>query len=140
MQELLDEMSTNGGLLGLSGLSSDVRDLEEAAEQGHERADFALKVFVESIRQYLGSYLVVLGGADAIVFTGGIGENSQRIRREVCAGLDWAGITLDKEKNGAVKRGAEACISADNSRTQIWVVPTNEEIVVARQTVEAVGK
>ena len=140
MQELLDEMSTNGGLLGLSGLSSDVRDLEEAAEQGHERADFALKVFVASIRQYLGSYLVVLGGADAIVFTGGIGENSQRIRREVCAGLDWAGINLDEEKNGAVERDAEVCISADDSRTQIWVVPTNEEIVVARQTVEAVGE
>ena len=139
-EELLDEMSTNGGLLGLSGLSSDVRDLEEAAEQGHERADFALKVFVESIRQYLGSYLVVLGGADAIVFTGGIGENSQRIRREVCAGLDWAGIALDEEKNGAVERDAEVCISADDSRTQIWVVPTNEEIVVARQTVEAVGQ
>jgi acetate kinase len=139
MQELLDEMSTNGGLLGLSGLSSDVRDLEEAAEQGHERADFALKVFVASIRQYLGSYLVVLGGADAIVFTGGIGENSQRIRRDVCAGLDWAGIALDEEKNGAVERDAEVCISTDDSRTQIWVVPTNEEIVVARQTVEAVG-
>ncbi len=138
-EELLEEMSTNGGLLGLSGLSSDVRDLEEAAENGHERADFALKVFVASIRQYLGSYLVVLGGADAIVFTGGIGENSQRIRREVCAGLDWAGISLDEEKNGAVERDAEVCISADDSRTQIWVVPTNEEIVVARQTVEAVG-
>jgi acetate kinase len=139
MQELLDEMSTNGGLLGLSGLSSDVRDLEEAASNGHERADFALKVFVASIRQYLGSYLVVLGGADAIVFTGGIGENSQRIRREVCTGLDWAGITLDEEKNGAVERDAEVCISSDDSRTQIWVVPTNEEIVVARQTMEAVG-
>lgn len=137
-EELLEEMSTNGGLLGLSGLSSDVRDLEEAASNGHERADFALKVFVESIRQYLGSYLVVLGGADAIVFTGGIGENSQRIRREVCAGLDWAGISLDEEKNGTVERDAEVCISADDSRTQIWVVPTNEEIVVARQTVEAV--
>ena len=138
-EELLEEMSTNGGLLGLSGLSSDVRDLEEAASNGHEQADFALKVFVASIRQYLGSYLVVLGGADAIVFTGGIGENSQRIRREVCAGLDWAGISLDEEKNGAVERDAEVCISADDSRTQIWVVPTNEEIVVARQTVEAVG-
>lgn len=139
-EELLDEMSTNGGLLGLSGLSSDVRDLEEAASNGHERADFALKVFVASIRQYLGSYLVVLGGADAIVFAGGIGENSQRIRREVCAGLEWAGIILDEEKNGAVERDGEVCISADDSRTQIWVVPTNEEIVVARQTVEAVGQ
>ena len=149
MQELLDEMSTNGGLLGLSGLSSDVRDLEEAAAQGHERADFALKVFVASIRQYLGSYLVVLGGADAIVFTGGIGENSVRIRREVCAGLEWAGIELD-EGQGVRDEGQEGStvslldgerrISKDGSKTQVWVVPTNEEIVVARQTAEAVGE
>ena len=138
MDELLKEMSSNGGLLGLSGLSSDVRDLEEAAAKGHERADFALKVFVASIRQYLGSYLVVLGGADAIVFTGGIGENSVRIRRDVCEGLEWAGISLDETKNTSVERGSESCVSSDNSKTQIWVVPTNEEIVVARQTVEIV--
>ncbi len=140
MSELLEEMSSRGGLLGLSGLSSDVRDLEEAATKGHERADFALKVFVASIRQYLGSYLVVLGGADAIVFTGGIGENSQRIRRDVCAGLEWAGISLDETLNNSLPRGAEACLSSASSKTQIWVVPTNEEIVVARQTVEAVSR
>jgi len=139
MDELLKEMSSNGGLLGLSGLSSDVRDLEEAAANGHERADFALKVFVASIRQYLGSYLIVLGGADAIVFTGGIGENSERIRRDVCEGLEWAGIVLDETKNTSVNRGSESCVSSGNSKTQIWVVPTNEEIVVARQTVEAIG-
>lgn len=140
VSELLEEMSSRGGLLGLSGLSGDVRDLEEAAAKGHERADFALKTFVASIRQYLGSYLVVLGGADAIVFTGGIGENSQRIRSDVCTNLGWAGISLDEEKNRAVARGAEACLSTASSKTQIWVVPTNEEIVVARQTVEAVTK
>ena len=139
MQELLTEMSSNGGLLGLSGLSGDVRDLEEAADGGHERADFALQVFVASIRQYLGSYLVVLGGADAIVFTGGIGENSMRIRRDVCRGLEWAGIVLDASRNSSVVRDSETCISDDGSQTQIWVVPTNEEIVVARQTVEAIG-
>lgn len=139
MSELLEEMSSRGGLLGLSGLSGDVRDLEEAASKGNGQADFALKVFVASIRQYLGSYLVVLGGADAIVFTGGIGENSQRIRRDVCSNLDWAGITLDECKNQGVPRGGEICISTPSSKTQVWVVPTNEEIVVARQTVEAVG-
>lgn len=139
MSQLLEEMSSNGGLQGLSGLSGDVRDLEEAAAKGHERADFALKVFIASIRQYLGSYLVVLGGADAIVFTGGIGENSTVIREGVCRDLEWAGISLDGSKNTSVARGSEACISAAGSKTQIWVVPTNEEIVVARQTVEAVG-
>ena len=125
MQELLDEMSTKGGLLGLSGLSSDARDVEEAAANGNEQADFALKVFVASIRQYLGSYLVVLGGVDAIVFTGGIGENSQRVRRDVCAGLEWAGIVLDEQKNNSVARGSEACVSSDDSKAQIWVIPTN---------------
>jgi acetate kinase len=147
MQELLDEMSTNGGLLGLSGLSSDVRDLEEAAAEGHERADFALKVFVASIRQYLGSYLVVLGGADAIVFTGGIGENSVRIRQEVCAGLEWAGICLaegqvvsdEGQSVASPLLAGERRISSDESKTQVWVVPTNEEIVVARQTAALVG-
>ncbi|MFP6763799.1 MAG: acetate/propionate family kinase [Planctomycetaceae bacterium] len=138
MQELLTEMSSNGGLLGLSGLSGDVRDLEQAADDGHERAAFALQVFVASIRQYLGSYLVVLGGADAIVFTGGIGENSVRIRRDVCRGLEWAGIVLDESQNNSVVRDGENCISSDGSQTQIWVIPTNEEIVVARQTVEAI--
>jgi len=139
MQELLTEMSSRGGLLGLSGLSGDVRDLEQAAESGHERAEFALKVFVASIRQYLGSYLVVLGGADAIVFTGGIGENSVRIRRDVCDGLEWAGIGLDEDRNSSAVRGSESCISSDGSQAQVWIVPTNEEIVVARQTVEAIG-
>ncbi|MBI1313109.1 acetate/propionate family kinase [bacterium] len=147
MQELLDEMSTNGGLLGLSGLSSDAREVEEAAVNGNEQADFALKVFVASIRQYLGSYLVVLGGADAIVFTGGIGENSERVRRDVCAGLEWAGIELGEGQEARGKGDdfsvpllpGERLISSETSKTQVWVIPTNEEIVVARQTVEAIG-
>ena len=136
--EILEDLSNKSGLLGMSGLSGDVRDLENAAAAGHERADLALKVFVQSIRQYLGAYLTVLGGADAIVFTGGIGENSTRIRRDVCAGMEWAGIILDPQKNEAVKRGSESALEATGSKTAIWVVPTNEEIVVARQTAEAI--
>ncbi len=132
MQELLDEMSTQGGLLGLSGLSSDARDVEEAAAGGNEQADFALKVFVASIRQYLGSYLVVLGGADAIVFTGGIGENGKRVRAQVCQGLEQLGIELCSEQNE--QHQGEGRISTDSSRVQIWVTPTNEELIVARQT------
>lgn len=139
LEQLLADLANKSGLLGLSGLSGDVRDLEEAATKGDGRADLALKVFTQSIRQYLGAYLTILGGADAIVFTGGIGENSVRVRRDVCAKLAWAGIELDARKNESVQRGGETCLSNDTSRTQIWVIPTNEEIVVARQTAEKLG-
>jgi acetate kinase len=137
LEQLLSELSNQGGLLGISGLSQDVRDLEQAAAQGHVRAKLALDVFISSIRQYLGGYLAVLGGADAIVFSGGIGENSQLIRSGVCAGMDWAGIVLDEARNQSAR--GEARISTDGSTTQIWVVPTNEEIVVARQSAQAIG-
>jgi acetate kinase len=136
LEQLLEDLSSRSGLLGISGLSADVRDLEEAAARGHARADLALDVFVAEIRRYLGSYLAVLNGADAIVFTGGIGENSRRIRRGVCEYLDFAGIRLDAARNESAK--GECRISADGSKTEIWVLPTNEELVVARQTAEAV--
>lgn len=137
LEKILEELSSKGGLLGISGISPDVRDIEEAAAKGNARAQLALDVFVASIRQYLGSYLTVLGGADAIVFSAGIGENSSVIRAAVCRNMEWAGIELDQAKNESLPRGSEARISTDTSRVQIWVVPTNEEIVVARQTVEA---
>ncbi len=137
LAQILEDLSSKGGLLGVSGLSQDARDVEEAAAKGHVRAQLALDVFVASIRQYLGAYLTVLGGADAIVFSGGIGENSQVIRAGVCRGMEWAGIVLDEARNSSLPRGSESSISTADSRTQIWVVPTNEEIVVARQTVEA---
>lgn len=134
--QILEDLSGKGGLLGMSGLSADVRDLEKAAGEGHARADLALNVFAGSIRQFIGAYLTVLNGADAIVFTGGIGENSQRIRRDSIRNLDFAGIKLDAELNKTAK--GEGKISASDSKTEIWIVPTNEEIVVARQSVEAV--
>lgn len=137
LEKVLEELSSKGGLLGVSGLSADVRDLEEAAAKGHARAKLALDLFVASIRQYLGAYLTILGGADAIVFSGGIGENSSLIRSGVCRNMSWAGIDLDDAKNTNVARGSEAEVSANGSKTQIWVIPTNEEIVVARQSVEA---
>ena len=136
LSEILDDLSERSGLLGLSGVSPDMRDVEEAAAKGNELAELALNVFAASIRQYLSSYLVVLNGADAIVFTGGIGENSTRIRKQVCENLDFAGIELDLVKNESAK--GEVCLSTPKSRTQIWVVPTNEEIVVARQSLAAV--
>lgn len=140
LEKVLEDLSSKGGLLGVSGLSGDVRDLEEAAAKGHSRAKLALDLFITSIRQYLGAYLTILGGADAIVFSGGIGENSSLIRSGVCRNMAWAGIELDERKNTNLARGSEAKISKDGSETQIWVVPTNEEIVVARQSVEVVNK
>ncbi len=136
-EQVLTEMSSKGGLLGISGLSGDCRDLEEASATGHDRAEKALKLFEASIRTYVGAWMALLGGADVVVFTGGIGENSERIRTNVCRNMEWAGMKLCSQKN-AVVRG-ETCISTDDSRVQIWTVPTNEEIVVARQTAEAIG-
>jgi len=132
LDQLLEDLAERSGLLGLSGISGDVRDLETAAAAGNDRARLALDVFVAGIRNYLGALLVELGGADVIVFTGGIGENGVNIRTAVCAGLEELGIQLDTAAN-ATARGEEK-ISSAASRTQVWVVPTNEEIVVARQT------
>lgn len=133
-EQVLAEMSSKGGLLGISGLSGDCRDLEEAAAEGHDRAEKALRLFEASIRSYLGAYMALLGGVDVIVFTGGIGENSERIRRNVCRDLEWAGVELCAERNADVQRNTECLISSDGSRVQIRVIPTNEELVVARQT------
>ncbi|MBW3539159.1 MAG: acetate/propionate family kinase [Planctomycetes bacterium] len=138
LEELLDDLANRSGLLGLSGLSGDLRDLENAAAAGNARAALAVKTFVAGIRHYLGAYLVVLGGADAIVFTGGIGENSRLVREQTCAGLEWAGIRLDPERNAQAK--GEARVSTDDSPVQVWTVPTNEELVVARQTAELVSR
>ena len=122
-------------MLGLSGVSPDMRDVEKAAAEGNARAKLAIDAFVESVRHFIGSYLVALGGCDVLAFTGGIGENGVAIRRDICRNLTWAGIELDSEKNNS--RGGEMKISNDRSRSQIWIVPTNEELIVARQTVEA---
>ena len=136
LEQVLTEMSSKGGLLGISGLSGDCRDLEEASAKGHDRAEKALKLFEASIRSYVGSYMALLGGADVIVFTGGIGENSERIRMNVCRDMQWAGVELCETKNSGMK--GEACLSKETSRVQIWTVPTNEELVVARQTAETI--
>lgn len=130
LEQLLDDLANRSGLLGLSGFN-DLRDIEAGAERGDAKAKLALDVFVGSVRHYLGAYLLLLGGADAIVFTGGIGENSKRMREAVCANLDWFGVHLDTAKNESAK--GEMAIHQSNSRVQLWIMPTNEEIVVARQ-------
>jgi acetate kinase len=134
LDEVLAILANQSGLEGLSGAGRDLRDIENAAAAGDARAELAIDVFIASIRHYLGAYLLELNGADAIVFTGGIGENSARIRSGVCRELDWFGIALDPALN---KSGpAERAVSTAGSRVQVWTVPTNEEIVVARQAKE----
>ncbi len=131
LSEALDILSAKSGLLGLSGVGADLRDIEAAAADGNDRARMAIEVYAGYVRQYLGAYLVELGGADAIVFTGGIGENRTEFRARVCENLEDLGIVLDPKLNETVRE--EARISAEQSRVQIWIVPTNEELIVARQ-------
>ncbi|MHC4795527.1 MAG: acetate/propionate family kinase [Planctomycetota bacterium] len=137
VEEALARMAKEGGLLGISGVSNDLRDVEAAAEQGNQRAQLANEVLIEATRHYIGAYLAILNGADALVFTGGIGENGIGFREAVCRDLDYAGIKLDLAKNQV--RGKEAVISADDSLVRIMVIPTNEEIIVARQTLEVLS-
>jgi acetate kinase len=130
LEQLLDDLAHRSGMLGLSG-HNDIRDISTAAERGDPRAQQALDVFAASVRHYLGAYLLLLNGADAIVFTGGIGENSVRMREAICADLDWFGIHLDRAKNEQAQ--GEAAIHGNNSRVQLWIIPANEELIVARQ-------
>ncbi len=131
LEQVLDELATGCGLKGLSGTSGDMRDLRQAAADGNADAQLAFDLYVTEIRRHMGGLLVELGGADVIVFTGGIGENGPDVRAAVCANLTELGIAVDTDLNEAAPE--EGRISARDSRTQIWVVPTNEELVVARQ-------
>jgi acetate kinase len=133
LEQLLDALANRSGLLGLSG-HNDLRDIEAGAAKGEERPRLALEVFVAAVRHYLGAYLLLLNGADAIVFTGGIGENSAAMRAAICADLDWFGIRIDPMRNREAK--GEVPIHAHGSRVQLWIMPTNEEIIVARQVKE----
>ncbi len=133
VEEAQRQLSKEGGLKGLSGVSNDIRDIATAAEQGNASAKLALDVFVASARHWIGSYFFQLNGTDAIVFTAGIGENRASLRAAICADLDQLGIVLDPAKNAAT-HATEAVISADNSKVKVLVIPTNEELVVARET------
>lgn len=136
-------LGSDAGLKGLSGVSADMREVETAAAKGNAQAQLALDAFVESCRHYIGSYLAALNGADAIVFTGGVGQNGKAIRKAICADLDFAGITLDETKNKNAKGSDESRIDTGDettAKTQVWVVPTNEELIVARQTADVLSK
>jgi acetate kinase len=132
-------LNKQSGLLGISGLTHDMRELlDEERENEDRRARLAIDIFCLRARKYIGAYLAELGGADAIVFTGGIGENSPEVRRRICAGLEWMGLRLDEKANAGAKDGKEAKISLSDGRLQAWVIPTNEELLIARDTLRVV--
>ena len=135
VEEINKIIYKESGLLGLSeGISSDKRDLRKKANQGDERAVRTISVFIYGIKKYIGAYAAAMGGLDVIVFTAGIGENSQETRAEACEGLEFLGVKIDPEKNKV--RAKEAIISNDNSRVKVMVIPTNEELMIAKDTAE----
>ncbi|WP_282580146.1 acetate/propionate family kinase [Natroniella sulfidigena] len=135
--EIDNLMNQESGLLGLSGVSSDMRDIEEAAEAGNERARLALDVFSYRVKKYIGSYVATMNGVDAVVFTAGVGENGIEMRESICQDLDYLGIKLDPSKNDV--RGRLQEISATDSQVKVFVIPTNEELVIARDTEELIS-
>jgi acetate kinase len=138
VETLLNKQS---GLLGISGLTDDMRELlAEAHEHDDRRARLAIEIFCYRARKYIGSYLAAMNGADAIVFTGGIGENSAEIRARICSELAWLGVELDVELNSQHGDGRSGLISTATSRISVFVIPTNEELLIARDTVRVINR
>ena len=135
--ECLNMLNKKSGVLALSGVSSDFRDIEDEAEKGNEDCQLALDKFAYEIRKYVGSYAAALGGLDCLVFTAGVGENSPETRERVCESLAFLGVKLDAEKNKV--RGKEMLISTPDSKVAVWVIPTNEELMIAQDTAELVN-
>ncbi len=125
-------MNKKSGVLGISGVSSDFRDIENAADEGNKRAQLALDVFDRRVKKYVAAYAAILGGVDGVIFTAGLGENSALNRKSICSGLSFMGIEVDDQKNNV--RGKDAIISKDDSKVTVMVIPTNEELMIARDT------
>ena len=132
-QEMAEYLNKQSGVLGISGVSSDMRDVEKAAKEGNKMAQLALTMYDYRIKKYIGSYAAVLNGVDVIVFTAGVGENQASMREGATNGLDYLGVKIDKELNNTV-HGTETKISTPDSKVDVWVIPTDEEIVIARDT------
>ena len=137
-QEMADFLNKKSGVLGVSGVGSDMRDVENAANEGNERAQLALKMYNYRIKKYIGEYAAAMGGVDIIVWTAGVGENQIGTRMEACSGLEFLGVKMDAEKNNT--RGKEAIISADDSKVTVCVIPTDEELVIAQDTAALLKK
>ncbi|HEX5072572.1 MAG TPA: acetate kinase [Gemmatimonadaceae bacterium] len=132
-------LNKNSGLLGISGLTNDMRELlAEAHENNDRRARLAIDIFCYRARKYIGAYLAALGGADAVIFAGGIGENAPEVRAEICRGLEWAGVEIDADANARMVGGVEGRITTASSRLAVWVIPTDEELLIARDTFRVV--
>ena len=136
VDECLNVLNKKSGVLGMSGVSSDFRDLEDGAKNGDENCRLALDKFAYEVAKYVGAYAAALNGLDVLTFTAGVGENGPSTRADICAYLGYLGVEIDPEKNNV--RGKEALISTPNSKVQVWVVPTNEELMIARDTAELV--
>ncbi len=135
LDEVDNLVNKESGVAGISGVSSDFRDLDAAAKDGNERAQLALDMFVYSVRKYIGQYIVQMGGVDAIVFTAGVGENDANMRAEIMKNLEFLGIEIDADVNAST-RGKEAFISTSDSKVKVIVIPTNEELMIARETAD----
>ena len=136
VDEVLNILNKKSGVLGISGVSSDFRDVTKAENEGNERAKAANEAFIYRVIKYIGAYVAAMNGVDAIAFTAGIGENNIKMRKDVCSSLTYLGVKLDEEKNNV--RGEERIISADDSKVQVLLVPTNEELAIARETLALV--
>jgi acetate kinase len=132
-------LNKHSGLYGISGVSSDMREIEHSCTDGNQRAQLAFEIFCYRITKYIGAYAAAMGGLDVVVFTGGIGENSPLVREEVLRGLEFLGINLDRQANLDAPRGQEVVITSADSRTAVTVIPTNEERVIARDTVRVLA-
>ena len=138
IKEMLNVLNKKSGVLGISGVSSDFRDLEEAAKAGNDRAQLALDSFQYSVKKLVGAYAAAMGGVDAIVFTAGVGENDAVTRMAIASGLEFMGVKMDAEANNT--RGHEAVVSAADSKVKVLLIPTDEELMIAMDTAEIVGK
>lgn len=137
--EQMDEiMNKKSGVYGISGVSSDFRDLDDAVSKGNERAELALQIFAYQVKKYIGAYACAMGGLDAVVFTAGIGENNPGVRQRICSNLEFMGIKIDPEKNKS--KGVEIDISAEGAKVRTLVIPTNEELAIAKETIRLIGR
>ena len=132
VNEVIDILNKKSGVLGISGVSSDFRDVQKAQKEGNKRADIAIQAFVYRVAKYIGSYVAAMNGVDAIAFTAGVGENDATIRKEICSYLGYLGVTVNDEANKL--RGEEVKISGADSKVQVFAIPTNEELAIARET------
>jgi acetate kinase len=139
-EEMENILNKKSGLLGISGISNDCRNIWEASDAGNKRASLAMKMLANSIKKHVGAYVAELNGLDALVFTAGIGENDIAIREAVCDNLSYLGIEIDKEKNRNFKRGEKVNISAEGSKVQVWIIPTDEEYMIALDTERIVNE